>query len=70
MSRKIKVILNGCEEHMPQGSTILDLIALLNENDHHLIVEHNHLFIPPSQYATRSVADGDSVEFINPNIGG
>ena len=70
MSQKIKVVLNGCEEHMPQGTTILDLIALLNENDHHLIVEHNNFFIPPSQYATRTVADGDIVEFINPNIGG
>jgi thiamine biosynthesis protein ThiS len=70
MSRKIKVILNGCEERMPQGATILDLIALLDENDRHLIVEHNNFFIPPSQYATRTVADGDIVEFINPNIGG
>ena len=70
MSPKIKVILNGCEERIPQGATIQDLIALLNENDRHLIVEHNNFLIPPSQYATRTVADGDIVEFINPNMGG
>jgi len=70
MSQKIKVNLNGCEEIIQAGATILDLLALLNENDQHLIVEHNDLFIPPSQYATRTVADGDTVEFINPNLGG
>ena len=70
MSRKIKVTLNGCEERMSEGATILDLITLLNENDRHLIVEHNNFLIPPSQYATRTVADGDIVEFINPNMGG
>ena len=70
MSRKIKVTLNGCEEHIPEGATIMDLIALLNETDRHLIVEHNNFLIPPSQYTTRTVADGDIVEFINPNMGG
>ena len=70
MSQEIKVILNGCEERIPEGATILDLITLLNENDHHLIVEHNNFMIPPSQYASRTVADGDIVEFINPNMGG
>ena len=70
MSDNIKVILNGCEELIPEGATIMYLLELLKENDQHLIVEHNNLFIPPSQYATRLVADGDTVEFINPNLGG
>lgn len=70
MSQKIKVILNGCEELIPKGATILDLLELLNENDQHLIVEHNDLFIPQYQYVTRTVEDGDIVEFINPNVGG
>ena len=70
MSQEIKVTLNGCEEIIAEGANILDLIALLNESDRHLIVEHNNFFIPPSQYATRTVADGDIVEFINPNMGG
>jgi len=70
MSQGIKVILNGCEERVSKGATILDLLALLNENDQHLIVEHNDMFIPLSKYASRIVADGDSVEFVNPNLGG
>ena len=67
MPQEIRVILNGCEERIPEGATIQDLLVLLNENDQHLIVEHNDLFIPPSQYATRPVAEGDIVEIINPN---
>lgn len=70
MPREIKVILNGCEEVVPEGSTIMYLLEMLNENDQHLIVEHNDFFIPPSQYADRTVAAGDVVEFINPNLGG
>ena len=70
MSKNIKVVLNGCEELVPEGATIMYLIEMLEEKDRHLIVEHNNFFIPPSQYATRTVADGDRVEFIRPNMGG
>ena len=70
MSREIKIILNGCDEVVPEGSTIMYLLEMLNEHDQHLIVEHNYLFVPPSQYADRTVAEGDTIEFINPNLGG
>ena len=70
MPAKIKVILNGCEERVPVGTTIQDLLVLLDENDQHLIVEHNDLFIPPARYADRTVKEDDTVEFINPNLGG
>ena len=70
MGATITVILNGCEEQVSPDTTILDLLTLLNENDQHLIVEQNDLFIPPSQYGSLRVADGDTVEFINPNLGG
>lgn len=70
MPKEIKIILNGCEELVREGVTISDLLTLLNENDQHLIVEHNDMFIPPPQYAARTVEEGDTVEFINPNLGG
>ncbi len=70
MPEEIKITLNGCEELVRKGATLSDLLILLNENDQHLIVEHNDMFIPPSQYTTRTVEAGDSIEFINPNIGG
>ena len=70
MSGTITVILNGCDETISKGATIMDLLVMLNENDQHLIVEHNDQFVPPAHYATRVVEEGDTVEFINPNIGG
>jgi thiamine biosynthesis protein ThiS len=70
MPQETKIILNGCEEVINEGATIMDLLELLDERDDHLIVEHNDIFIPASQYATRRVAGGDVVEFINPNLGG
>lgn len=70
MPQEIKIILNGCQEMVRKGATILDLLILLDENDQHLIVEHNDVFIPPHQYSALIVNEGDSVEFINPNLGG
>jgi thiamine biosynthesis protein ThiS len=70
MPQEIKIVLNGCEEVIAEGVTIMDLLDLLDERDNHLIVEHNDVFIPASQYANRTVAGGDVIEFINPNLGG
>ncbi len=70
MTTTITMILNGCEETVSKGATISDLLTMLNENDQHLIVEHNDIFIPPHKYDSLTVAEGDTVEFINPNLGG
>jgi thiamine biosynthesis protein ThiS len=70
MAERIKVIINGCEENIPRDSSILYLLEMFGENRHHLIVELNDFFVPPSQYGSRCVSEGDMVEFINPNLGG
>lgn len=68
--KKIKIILNGLGEVVPQNSSLADLITLFNEEDVHLIVELNGRFIYPKNYTHQKVKEGDCLEFIHPNIGG
>ena len=68
--KKIKIIVNGLEEVVPERSSINDLITLFDEEDVHLIVELNGRFIYSEDYTHQRVKEGDSLEFIHPNIGG
>ena len=70
MGRRIRIILNGFPETVPENTTISDLIDRFEENDGDLIVEHNGQFVYPQKYAVVTASEGDRVEFINPNFGG
>ena len=70
INKKIEIIVNGLQEKVPENTAISHLIDLFEEGDVHLIVEHNGHFLFPQQYAITKVAEGDRVEFVNPNFGG
>ena len=70
MNKKIMIFVNSFTEKVPVNSSIAHLIDYFQENDVHLIVEHNGQFIYPHQYETTTISEGDSLEFINPNFGG
>jgi thiamine biosynthesis protein ThiS len=70
MTSKIRVIVNGMTEDVPEGSTVLSLIKHFNELDKSLIVEHNNRFVYPKHYGDTEISENDKLEFINPNVGG
>ena len=70
INKKIEIIVNGLQEKVSENTTISHLIDLFEEGDVHLIVEHNGHFLFQQQYASTKVAEGDKVEFVNPNFGG
>jgi thiamine biosynthesis protein ThiS len=70
MANKIRIVVNGMTEDVPEGSTVLSLIRHFNELDHHLIVEHNNRFVYPHKYGETVIYENDKLEFINPNVGG
>jgi sulfur carrier protein len=70
MAENIQVVINGETERVPAGLSVTGLIRHFKENDGHLIVEHNGRFVYPRNYETTCVAEGDVLEFINPNFGG
>ena len=54
-----------------EGAIMPTIPAILNAvYDGDLIVEHNDRFVYPQKYAEIAVREGDTFEFINPNIGG
>jgi thiamine biosynthesis protein ThiS len=70
MNDTLEIIVNGNKETVPGLSTLLFLIQHFKEYDGDLIVEHNGRFVYPREYAEVAVRQGDTIEFINPNIGG
>jgi thiamine biosynthesis protein ThiS len=70
MASQIEVTINGFVESVDKSATLSRLIDRFQERDVHLIVEHNGRFVYPQEYDATVVAAGDTIEFINPNIGG
>lgn len=70
MANKIRIIVNGVPEDIPEGSTVLSLIKYFNELDKSVIVEHNNRFVYPKRYGDTVISENDKLEFINPNVGG
>ena len=70
MNDTMEIIVNGHLETVPGASTLSSLIQHFKEYDGDLIVEHNGRFVYPQKYDGTAVHEGDTVEFINPNIGG
>ena len=70
MSNTIKLTINGFEEQVAQGSTLLELVSEHGDGDVHLIVERNGRFVYPDNYETVVLEEGDRTELINPNFGG
>ncbi len=70
MNKTITIEVNGLIEQVEQGLTVSELIDHFKEGDFDLIVEINGRYIYPKAYRDTWIIDGDSIEFINPNLGG
>jgi len=70
MNDTMEITVNGHKETVPGSSTLSALIHHFKEYDGDLIVEHNGRFVYPQKYAEIAVRERDTLEFINPNIGG
>ena len=66
----MEIELNGLKETIPENISIDALIDLFKEGDPDLIVEINCKYIFPKYYKTTIIMENDTIEFINPNLGG
>ena len=66
----MEIELNGLKETIPENISIDALIDLFKEGDPDLIVEVNGKYIFPKNYKTTTILEKDTIEFINPNLGG
>jgi len=67
----VKIVFNGFPEEIEGcGITVQDLLNRTRENVPSVIVEINGRFVPRQDFRTRTVTEGDRVEFIHPSFGG
>jgi len=71
MERKLKIIVDGIETEMLEGTTVSRLLEILEEPlKSDLIIEINKRFVHAKDYSNRVLKGGDSVEIIHLDIGG
>ena len=67
----LKFVFNGFpDEFAGCGLTVQELLDRTQEDDPAVIVEINGRFVFRREFKTRSIAEGDRVEFIHPSFGG
>lgn len=63
--RALSVTVNGSKLEIPQNSTILDLLRTLETDAALVAVEQNLVIVPKAEFATRKIAEGDSIEVVH-----
>jgi len=58
------ITVNGQEQTVPEGSTVADLLAVLQHNPRYLAVERNQQLVPRTQHASCQLTAGDQVEIV------
>lgn len=53
-----------------EGITVDDVLEACDFTHHHIVVSVNGVLVPPADYATRTVADGDQVRVVHVIGGG
>jgi sulfur carrier protein len=61
----VKVTLNGEEQAVPDGVTVLGLLEHLALSEGPVAVEVNRVVVPRREHATRPVAPGDAIEVVH-----
>jgi sulfur carrier protein len=64
------ILLNGQPRHIPEASTLLDLLTTEGLHERRLAVEVNLDIIPRAQHAEYQLKSGDRVEVVHAIGGG
>jgi thiamine biosynthesis protein ThiS len=66
----MKIVLNGESRSVVEPTTISALVRELNLIPATLLIEHNGLALHRREWSSRTLRDGDKVEFIRVVAGG
>jgi sulfur carrier protein len=66
----VKATINGEERELPDGTTVGALLAVLGAPASGIAVACNDRVVRRAEYASRVIADGDSLEIIKAVAGG
>ncbi|MCE9571601.1 MAG: sulfur carrier protein ThiS [Deltaproteobacteria bacterium] len=60
----IEITVNGETRQVPEGTTVLALIALLGLADRRVAVERNREVVPRARHGETALAAGDRLELV------
>jgi thiamine biosynthesis protein ThiS len=60
----MRVTINGADREYPANTTVAALVAALNIEAAAVVAEVSGTVVPPEQFATTVLRDGDRVELI------
>ena len=64
MTRTIEIELNGGRRELSEGTSVADLVALLELRPEVVAVERNRALVRRADHAATVLADGDRVEVV------
>jgi sulfur carrier protein len=62
---RVRVVINGESQRVPEGVTIAALVAQLGLNQRRIAVEVNREILPREQYLQHTLAEGDQIEIVH-----
>ena len=68
--RKVKVLVNGEEQHEESGLSVEGLLNLLGVKGENMAVARNQDIVPRSDYPSAILKEGDQIEIIHAVGGG
>lgn len=60
----MKLLVNGREEHLPKGLTVLELLQKLELNPAHVAVEVNSEVVKKALHSSHLLLENDQVEIV------
>ncbi len=66
----MQILVNGAQTEIAAGSTLRDLLLVLQLGEARLALECNQVIIPRSQHASHVLHEGDVIEIVHAIGGG
>lgn len=66
----MQIELNGVEREFPDGTTLVQLIELLELSGRRIALERNGAIVPRSSHARQVIEEGDRIEIVHAVGGG
>ena len=64
-AKNLSITVNGSAMELPEGSTISDLLKILEIDSGRVAVEQNLEIVSREQYGSRAVSAGDRIEIVH-----
>lgn len=61
---EVRIRVNGTERSFPHGTSVRDLLAILEVSAPGVAVERNREILPKASYASTSLEEGDELEVV------